>query len=102
VPREAFGDGDPAEWGYAAVVLSQDGYPATGVWRVRDIQSNNAQWKFGGAPNDVNHTRIIDLAWPADGAGTQEEMLAGYPSSDGPLDTLTPDDFAQISLLLIK
>jgi hypothetical protein len=102
VPREAFGDGDPAEWGYAAVVLSQDGYPATGVWRVRDIQSSNAQWKFGGAPNDVNHTRIIDLAWPADGAGTQEEMLAGYPSSDGPLDTLTPDDFAQISLLLIK
>ena len=102
VTREAFGDGDPALWGYTAVVLSQDGYPSTGVWRVRDIQASTAQWKFGGAPNDVNHTRIIDIAWPAGAAGTQEEMLSGYPSSAGPLDTLSPDDFAQIGLLTIQ
>ena len=102
VPKEAFGEGDPAQWGYAAVVLSQDGFPSTGVWRVRDIQASNAQWKFGGAPDDVNHTRIIDIAWPADAPGTQEEMLSTYPASSGPVDTLTADDFAQIELLILQ
>ena len=102
VPKEAFGEGDPATWGYAAAVLSQDGYPSTGVWRVRDIQETKAQWKFGGAPNDVNHTRIIDLIWPDGETSTQEEILGAYPSSEGPIETLTADEFAQIPLLLVK
>ena len=33
IPRQVFGEGDPLEWGYVAVVLSQDGFPSTGVWR---------------------------------------------------------------------
>ena len=102
VPKEAFGEGDPATWGYAAMVLSQDGYPSTGVWRVRDIQATNAQWKFGGAPDDVNHTRIIDLVWSAEDTPTQEEILGTYPSSAGRIETLGADDFAQIPLLLVK
>jgi len=102
IPKDAFGEGDPAEWGYAAVVLSQDGYPSTGVWRVRDIQADSAQWKFGGAPDDVNHTRIIDMAWPADATGTQEEMLGTYAASSGQIDTLTENDFTQMQMLRAK
>ncbi len=102
VPREALGDGDPSEWGYVAAVMSQDGFPSTGVWRVRDVQATAVQWKFGGAPDDVNHTRIIDLAWPVDGTVTQEEILSQYNSSKLPLDQLTPNDFAQLEMLRVK
>ena len=102
VPKEALGDGNPAEWGYAAVVLSQDGYPSTGVWRVRDVQQTAAQWKLGGAPDDTNHTRIIDLAWPAEGKGTQEEFLSTYISSKAAIETLSEKDMPQIPILLVK
>ena len=102
VPREAFGEGDPADWAYAAVVLSQEGYPSTGVWRVRDVQAATAQWKIGGAPEDVNHTRIMDIAWAADGDGTQEQFLSTYTSSTAPVETLGADDFAQIPMLIVK
>lgn len=102
VPLKALGEGDPASWGYAAMVMSQDGYPSTGVWRVRDIQSTAAQWKFGGAPDDTNHTRIIDLVWPATSESSQDEILSGYISSNNSIDTLTADDFSQIDLLKVK
>ena len=47
VPKELLGD-DPASWSYAVVVLGQEGYPATGVWRVRDVEATAKQWRFGG------------------------------------------------------
>ncbi len=97
VPREAFGEGDPATWGYVAAVLSQEGFPSTGVWRVRDVLPQAQQWRFGGGPDDTNHTRIIDLAWA--GTPTQEEILSRYPSSKADIATLGPDDFPQIPLL---
>ncbi len=102
VPRALFGDGDPTTWGYAAVVMGQDGYPATGVWRVRDVEKAAAQWRFGGAPDDGNHTRIIDMAWPAEATPTQEDMLSNYTSVSGPSGDLKADQFAQIDLLLVK
>lgn len=102
VPLETLGEGDPTTWGYAALVASQDGYPSTGVWRIRDIQANAAQWKFGGATEDVNHTRIIDLVWPGDGSPTQEEMLGTYTSSSESIDSLTADDFPQIMLMRVQ
>ncbi len=102
IPRSAFGDGDPEQWGYTAAVLGQEGFPSTGVWRVRDVDQASEQWRFGGAPDDTNHTRIIDLAWPAGETPTQEEMLSTYPSSSGDPGTLTADDYAQIKLLLVK
>ncbi|MEJ5314367.1 MULTISPECIES: glucodextranase DOMON-like domain-containing protein [Anaerolinea] len=100
VPRQIFGEGDPATWGYVAAVLSQEGYPSTGVWRVRDVQSSSAEWRFGGAPDDTNHTRIIDLIWPPDVSPTQEEMLSQYPPSKARIDELTADDFPQVQLLM--
>jgi len=100
VPRSAFPGGDPATWSYLGVVLGQEGFPATGVWRVRDVESQAAQWRFGGGPSDTNHTRIVDLAWPSDGTPTQEEMLSNYaPSQEADMDALGPDDFAQVEML---
>jgi alpha-amylase/alpha-mannosidase (GH57 family) len=100
VPKDTFGDGDPTQWGFVVAVLSQDGYPAAGVWRVRDVESQAAQWRFGGAPDDSNHTRIIDLIWPGEAAQTQAEMLSGYPSSSADIGTLGVEDFAQVQEIL--
>jgi hypothetical protein len=98
VPKTVFGDGDPAAWGYAAAVLSQEGFPSAGVWRVRDGQATAAQWKFGGAPaGATNYPRIFDLI----DAGDQAEQLAFTPS-DADVGALTPDDFAQIDVLKVS
>ncbi len=104
VPRSAFGEGfDPSRAGYVGAVLSQDGFPAMGVWRVRDVETQAAQWRIGGAPADTNHTRIMDVAWPADGKPAQAEFLSKYPASkETNMDKLGPDDFAQVPLLKAK
>jgi len=100
VPRGAFPQGDPAAWGYLGIVLGQEGFPATGVWRVRDVEPQAAQWRFGGGPADTNHTRVIDLAWSGDRSPTQEEMLSAYPpSQETDMDALGADDFAQVEML---
>lgn len=99
VPRAAFGEGNPATWAYVAVLLSQDGFPSPGVWRVRDVEPQAAQWRMGGGPNDTNHTRIVDLAWPEGAGVTQEQMLSAYPGSTQPVDSLEPDLFALLTML---
>ena len=98
VPVEYFGEGDPTTWAYAAVVLGQEGYPAEGVWRVRDVSTQAAQYKFGGAAADNNHTRIIDIALPAGFTPDQATSLGTYASSTKPLEQLTPDDYAIVPL----
>jgi len=97
VPKSVLGD-DPENWAYAATLAGQEGYPAGGVWRIRDVNPSAEQWRFGGAPDDTNHTRLLDIAWPADATPTQEEMLSTYPASDADPQTLGPDDFAQIEM----
>ncbi|MGZ8756307.1 MAG: glucodextranase DOMON-like domain-containing protein, partial [Acidimicrobiia bacterium] len=79
VPLGLLGGGDPADWGYAAVVLSQEGFPSAGVRRVREVETTAKQWRLGGAPDDINHTRVIDVAFADE--GTQEALLSGYPSA---------------------
>ncbi len=97
IPATLLGGGDPAAWGYAAVVLSQEGFPSAGVRRVRDVLAAAQQWRLGGGPNDVNHTRIIDVAWPV--AAEQESLLSGYrPAASGTVDDLAPDDLPQVPL----
>jgi alpha-amylase/alpha-mannosidase (GH57 family) len=98
VPRELLGDGDPAGWGYTAIVMSQEGYPSAGVRRVRNVDPVAAQWRIGGGPDDVNHTRILDVVWPEE--GLQEEMLSDYlPATGVTVDDLGPDDFPKVPLL---
>jgi alpha-amylase/alpha-mannosidase (GH57 family) len=101
VPKSVLGD-DPQNWAYAVTLAGQEGFPAGGVWRIRDVNPASEQWRFGGAPADTNHTRLLDIAWPADAAPTQEDMLSNYPSSDADPQTLGPDDFAQIGMLMVQ
>ncbi len=95
VPRSVVGD-DPAAWQYLALLLSHDGY---GPYSLREIEPEASQWQAGGRPQGTNYPRIFDLAWPADGAPTQEEMLSAYPPSQQPPEELGPDDFARLQML---
>ena len=95
LPKEILPDGiDPVALGYTLAVLSQEGYPSAGVRRVRDVLAVTGQWQLGGAPNDVNHTRIVDMAVPVDAAVSQESLLSDYEGITGrQMDELSPDDF---------
>ena len=95
--RELFAEGDPAGWGYAAALMSQEGFPSAGVRRVRDVEPAAERWRIGGAPTAVNRTRILDAAWPW--SGVQEELLSTYRAADS-IDGLTADDFGRIPLLI--
>lgn len=94
---------DPASWDYLAVVMSQEGYPSSGVWRIRDVNPEAAQWRFGGAPLDSNiHPRIMDVAYLADFTVSQEEALSSFTPrlvEAGEFDALSPDDFAQLPMV---
>jgi alpha-amylase/alpha-mannosidase (GH57 family) len=93
-------DLDLTSWEYLGVVMGQEGYPSGGVWRIRDVNEAAEQWRFGGAPADTNHTRIIDVAYPVGFSTTQEEALSAYTSSaETDMDALGADDFAQLPLV---
>jgi carbohydrate-binding DOMON domain-containing protein len=103
VPLASLGDGDPATWGYAVVELGQEAYPADGVRRVRDVDPTASQWHFGGAPKDMNHTRIIDAIVPASAPLSQEDALSKYPASkEKDVSKLGPDSFGIVPLITIS
>jgi carbohydrate-binding DOMON domain-containing protein len=103
VPLAALGEGDPAEWGYAVAVLSQEGFPSPGVRRVRDIEPRASQWRGGGAPADTNHTRIFDALVPEGASPTQQAGLGTYPASqETNMDELGPDDFGVLPLVRVR
>jgi carbohydrate-binding DOMON domain-containing protein len=94
VPKALLGT-DPENWAYAAMVLSQEGFPSGGVMRVRDVLAVAEQWRVGGAPASAsNHTRVIDLVWAE--AGVQEEWLSAFEPVNATQTELTAADFAQI------
>lgn len=97
VPKSILGD-TPEAWRYAAVVLSQEGFPSGGVWRVRDVLPAAEQWRIGGGPEGVtNHTRVLDLVWPAE--GEQEAWLSDYTPTGTAQTDLQTADFAQVPML---
>ncbi len=98
LPKKLFaGRGTPAQWGYAAMVLSQDGFPSPGVRRVRDVKQAAEQWRLGGALPGSNATRIVDLAWS--GEPSQAQILSRFqPVAADSLGTAPPEAFAQIPL----
>ena len=99
VPRAALGGLDPMTCAYVGLVLSQDGFPAPGVRRVRDVLPKPQQWRIGGGPTDTNHTRVMDVAWPDGRSPGQEDFLGAYPASqEKNTALLKPDDFAQIPM----
>ena len=97
VPKSILGE-TPEAWRYAAVVMSQEGFPSTGVLRVRDVGVAAEQWRIGGAPaGSTNHTRVLDLVWPE--AGQQEAWLSDFAPSTAAQGNLTADDFARVEML---
>ena len=104
VPLSAFPAGsDPTRWGYAIAVLGQESFPDTGVLRVRDVDSKASQWHFGGAPDDTNHTRIIDVLNPPDGKSGSSSGMSTYPSSQNQdVNSLKPDEFTAVPVVTIN
>lgn len=96
VPKSILG-ANPESWRFAAVVLSQEGFPSSGVMRVRDVLPKAEQWRLGGAPpGTTNHTRVVDLVWPVE--GDQERWLSDYLPTDKPQSELTAQDFARVPM----
>jgi hypothetical protein len=80
------------------MVLGQEGFPAGGVMRVRDVNPAAEQWRFGGAPTgSSNHTRVIDFVWPVE--GDQEAWLSDFTPKEAMQSELTADDFARVPML---
>jgi len=79
------------------MVLSQEGYPSSGVQQVRDVNQMAEQWRFSGGPADTNHTRVIDLIWPQ--AGLQETWVSTYTPSQTTQTELTVTNFAWVEML---
>ncbi len=102
IPRSVFGDSSPETWAYAAMVLSQDGYPSTGVWRVRDVNESAAQWKLGGASAGNNHTRVTDLVWAQGNTPDQAALLSNFTPNDKTQSELSLEDFALIPMFQIQ
>ena len=99
VPRSVFGDSTPESWAFSAMVMSQDGYPSLGVWRIRDVNQSAEQWRLGGAPaSSSNHTRVVDMVWSADAEGSQEEMLGTFTPLDIGQSELSMQDYALIRM----
>jgi alpha-amylase/alpha-mannosidase (GH57 family) len=91
---------DPESWRYAAMVMSQEGYPTGGVMRVRDVNVLAEQWRLGGAPSgSMNHTRVIDLVWAE--PGQQETWLSTYTPRIAPQTQLVEADFARIGMFAV-
>jgi alpha-amylase/alpha-mannosidase (GH57 family) len=97
IPQSILGN-NPEAWKYAAIVLSQEGYPSGGVMRVRDVNQNAEQWRIGGGPGDTNHTRVIDLVWLE--AGVQESWLSSHTPSQTGQTELTEADFARVEMMV--
>lgn len=98
VPRTLL-TGDPSSWSIAVVMLGQEGFPAAGVWRVRDVTAVSEQWRFGGAPGDTNHTRILDVLSPEESSPSQEALLGTYPASQKPPGSWSADDLPQVPMI---
>jgi alpha-amylase/alpha-mannosidase (GH57 family) len=99
VPKSLLG-GDPSNWGIAVVVLSQEGYPSSGVWRVRDVQLEAEQWRIGGGTGSPADTRIMDILWPEGNKPAQETYLTNQNPTDVDIDSLDPDQFPQVLMII--
>jgi alpha-amylase/alpha-mannosidase (GH57 family) len=102
VPRTVFGESAPETWAYAAIVLSQDGYPSTGVWRVRDVNQNAEQWRLGGAATGNNHTRVVDMVWATGNTPDQATILSNFTPNEKTQSELSIEDFALIPMFHVQ
>jgi alpha-amylase/alpha-mannosidase (GH57 family) len=90
--------GDPSTWSFGVAVMSQEGFPSSGVRRIRDVEAAAAQYRVGGSPGGINATRILDVVLADE--GRQEELLASFEVvASGDVDGLGPEDFGILGLV---
>jgi carbohydrate-binding DOMON domain-containing protein len=75
VPKSVIGSPEPG-WGFQVFVLGQEGYPAQGNLRVREVMTQAAEWRFGGGDDGMYDPNVIDMLVPAGRA--QAEILGAY------------------------
>ena len=90
------GGGNPEDWHYGVIMMSQDGYGPNGS-RIREINPSAEQYRGGGAPNVVNHPNIFDVIFPDE--GVQEDYLSSYGEYEGSVDDIPTDLLASIPLV---
>ena len=90
------GGGNPEEWHYGVIMMSQDGYGPNGS-RIREINPSAEQYRGGGAPNVVNHPNIFDVIFPDE--GVQEDFLSSYGEYQGSVDDIPTDLLGSIPLV---
>ena len=98
VPKKLI-KGDPLDWKIAVAILSQEGFPSAGVWRVRNVQPVAEQWRIGGGTGSQADTRIMDIWWPEDNELLQSEYLSNFNPAGIDINTLEPDQFPQIPMI---
>jgi carbohydrate-binding DOMON domain-containing protein len=102
IPKSVLGE-NPADWAYIAMINGQEGFPSVGNWRVRDVNKESAQWRFGGGDDGLSDPNVIDIALPKDYTPSQEDMLSGWnPSTATSLDNVDINDFCEISGVTIE
>ena len=90
IPAQILGEVTASDIAVAVIVVAHDpegGVDGTGV---RAISAEASEDALGGAPDDGNHTRIVDVAWPEPGEqetwlATHEAVPAGTRSNLGAL-----------------
>jgi alpha-amylase/alpha-mannosidase (GH57 family) len=78
VPKKIIGD-RPQDWGYLVVLTSQEGFPAAGNWRVREVFANAEEYRLGGGRDDHLDPNIIDILVPE--GQSQQEILGAYETT---------------------
>lgn len=79
VPEKYLGPVTP-EWKILVILCGQEGYPRPGSWRVREVEEEAKQWRFGGGDDFYGDPNIIDMIVPP---GTkQEDILSKWVSSE--------------------
>jgi hypothetical protein len=81
--------------------MSQEGFPSSGVRRIRDVEATAQQYRIGGGTGSINDPRIIDVIFAE--SGIQEVSLSDYtPVTTGSVDDLGPDDFGTLPLINLQ
>lgn len=102
IPKSVLAE-NPEDWAYIAVINGQEGFPSVGNWRVRDVNKESAQWRFGGGDDGLSDPNVIDIALPKDYSPSQEDMLSGWnPSTATSLDDVDINDFCEVSGVTIE
>lgn len=79
------------------MINGQEGFPSVGNWRVRDVNKESAQWRFGGGDDGLSDPNVIDIALPHNYTPTQEDMLSRWtPSTATSLDDVEINDFCEV------